>query len=133
MVAPDLLMSSTGCTCYLHRCISSFDSLAGSEVNMQHYTNDINFVILDLSLSPLSLHTYIHTNAYFTFFFHASYRKVIQRKRKVSTFELFHSCFRNIRSFQRELVKFFDYQTICLVCWGWRMRRLHPCRGVKPI
>ena len=29
------LISSTGCTCYLHRCISSFDSLAGSEVNMQ--------------------------------------------------------------------------------------------------
>ena len=27
------LISSTGCTCYLHRCISSFDSLAG--VNMQ--------------------------------------------------------------------------------------------------
>ena len=33
-VAPDLI-SSTGCTCYLHRCISSFDSWAGSEVNMQ--------------------------------------------------------------------------------------------------
>ena len=30
------LISSTGCTSYLHRCISSFDSLAGSEVNMQH-------------------------------------------------------------------------------------------------
>ena len=30
------LTSSTGCTCYLHRCISSFDSLAGSEVNMQY-------------------------------------------------------------------------------------------------
>ena len=30
-VAPDLLISSTGCTSYLHRC-SSFDSLAG--VNM---------------------------------------------------------------------------------------------------
>ena len=28
--------SSTGCTCYLHWCISYFDSLAGSEVNMQH-------------------------------------------------------------------------------------------------
>ena len=27
--------SSTGCTCYLHRCISYFDSLAG--VNMLHY------------------------------------------------------------------------------------------------
>ena len=34
-VAPNLLISSTGCTYYLHRCISSFDSLAGSEVNMQ--------------------------------------------------------------------------------------------------
>ena len=28
--------SSTGCTRYLHRWISYFDSLAGSEVNMQH-------------------------------------------------------------------------------------------------
>ena len=28
--------SSTGCTCFLHRCISYFDSLAGSEVNIQH-------------------------------------------------------------------------------------------------
>ena len=28
--------SSTGCTCYLHWCISYFDSLAGSEVNIQH-------------------------------------------------------------------------------------------------
>ena len=32
-VTPDLLISSTGCTCYLHGCISSFDSLAG--VSMQ--------------------------------------------------------------------------------------------------
>ena len=31
-------ISSTGCTCYLHRCISSFDCLAGSEVNMQQYS-----------------------------------------------------------------------------------------------
>ena len=30
------LTSSTGCTCYLHRCISYFDSLAGSKVNIQH-------------------------------------------------------------------------------------------------
>ena len=35
-VDPDLLISSTGCTCYLHRCISSFDSLVGSDVTMQH-------------------------------------------------------------------------------------------------
>ena len=34
-VAPDLLISLIGCTCYLQRWISSFDSLAGSEVNMQ--------------------------------------------------------------------------------------------------
>ena len=31
-----LWYSSTGCTCYLHRCISYFDSSAGSEVNIQH-------------------------------------------------------------------------------------------------
>ena len=30
--------SSTRCTCYLHRCISYFDSPAGSEVNIQRYT-----------------------------------------------------------------------------------------------
>ena len=29
--------SSTGCTCYLHRCISYFDSSAGSKVNIQQY------------------------------------------------------------------------------------------------
>ena len=29
--------SSTRYTCYLHRCISYFDSLAGLEVNIQHY------------------------------------------------------------------------------------------------
>ena len=29
-----ILISSTGCTCYLHKCISYFDSLAG--VNMLH-------------------------------------------------------------------------------------------------
>ena len=37
MVKVIFLYSSTGCTCYLHRCISYFDSLAGSEVNIQHY------------------------------------------------------------------------------------------------
>ena len=30
------LISSTGCTCYVHRCISYFDCSAGSEVNMLH-------------------------------------------------------------------------------------------------
>ena len=28
--------SSTGCNCYLHRCLSNFDSLPGSEVNIQY-------------------------------------------------------------------------------------------------
>ena len=40
-VAPDLLISSTGCTCYLHWCISSFDSLAG--VNMQQEVKVVDF------------------------------------------------------------------------------------------
>ena len=31
--------SSIRCTCYLHRCISYFDSLAGSEVSIQHIYN----------------------------------------------------------------------------------------------
>ena len=29
--------SSTGCTCYLHWCISYFDSLTGSEVSIQQH------------------------------------------------------------------------------------------------
>ena len=33
--------SLTGCICYLHRCISYFDSLAGSEVNMQHINDNL--------------------------------------------------------------------------------------------
>ena len=39
--------SSTGCTCYLHRCISYFDSLAGSEVNIQqlYIINWIDMII----------------------------------------------------------------------------------------
>ena len=32
--------SSTGCTCYLHRCISYFDSSAG--VTMQHYFSSVS-------------------------------------------------------------------------------------------
>ena len=38
------LISSTGCTCYLHRCISSFDSLAG--VNMQQFFKDVAMLVL---------------------------------------------------------------------------------------
>ena len=38
--------SSTGCTCYLHRCISYFDSLAGSEVNIQHKFLNGRYIIL---------------------------------------------------------------------------------------
>ena len=33
--------SSTGRTCYLHRCLSYFDSLAGLEINKQHYRGQI--------------------------------------------------------------------------------------------
>ena len=49
--SPDLLISSTGCTCYLHRCISYFDSLAGSEVNMQHQA-------ISAIISTISNHQY---------------------------------------------------------------------------
>ena len=35
-VKATLYSSSTGCTCYLHWCISYFDSPAGSQVNIQH-------------------------------------------------------------------------------------------------
>ena len=43
-LSADPLISPTGCTCYLHRCISSFDSLAG--VNMQHWHNEtITFIV----------------------------------------------------------------------------------------
>ena len=38
-VVPDLLISSTGCTCYLHRCISSFDNLAGVNMQQQYFPN----------------------------------------------------------------------------------------------
>ena len=41
--APDLLISSTGCTCYLNRCISSFNSLAGLKANMQQ--DDFKFTL----------------------------------------------------------------------------------------
>ena len=36
--------SSTGCTCYLHRCISYFNSPAGSEVNIQHFAKPDSFL-----------------------------------------------------------------------------------------
>ena len=38
-----LCYSSIGCTCYLHRCISYFDSPAGLEVNMQRYEISLVF------------------------------------------------------------------------------------------
>ena len=41
--------SSTGCTCYLHRCISYFDSPAGSEVQHSYNTCSI-LVYLPLSV-----------------------------------------------------------------------------------
>ena len=46
--------SSTGCTCYLHRCISYFDSPAGSEVNMQHMCYILTIVFFFLQESPWS-------------------------------------------------------------------------------
>ena len=49
--------SSTGYTCYLHRCISYFDSPAGSEVNIQHLNylySLLNHVLL-CGKSPKSL------------------------------------------------------------------------------
>ena len=50
------LISSTGCTCYLHRCIFSFDSLAGSEVNMQQVL-DYSF---DVSKFEIQSCYYVH-------------------------------------------------------------------------
>ena len=53
--------SSTGCTCYLHRCISYFDSLAGSEANIQQFNNNKNatetsktFLVFPAKVSLLS-------------------------------------------------------------------------------
>ena len=40
--------SSTGCTCYLRRCISCFDSPAESELNIQHF--DKNIYLLSATL-----------------------------------------------------------------------------------
>ena len=37
--------SSTGCTCYLHRCVSYFDSLAGSEVIIQQELSTFNMIL----------------------------------------------------------------------------------------
>ena len=56
-VAPALLISSTGCTCYLHRCICYFDSLAGSEVNMQQswHKKCVLYVYIFLSIDIIFL------------------------------------------------------------------------------
>ena len=35
--------STTGCTCYLHRCLSYFDSPAGSEANIQQEMENSEF------------------------------------------------------------------------------------------
>ena len=40
--------SSTGCTCYLHKCISYLDSPAESEVNIQHLQLHRNIWLTDL-------------------------------------------------------------------------------------
>ena len=49
--------SSTGCTCYLHRCISYFDSLPGSEVNIQqrHWRVIFVFLFFLMSLTAASI------------------------------------------------------------------------------
>ena len=49
--------SSTGCTCYFHRCISYFDSLAGSEVNMQHIAGSIKSMGLEYDVKEWRLFT----------------------------------------------------------------------------
>ena len=46
--------SSTGCTCYLHSCISYFDSPAGSEVNIQHL-GDHSFTYYSFLQNQLNL------------------------------------------------------------------------------
>ena len=43
-----LLISSNGCTCYLHRCISYFDSSAESEVNMQQLKSALILSTVDI-------------------------------------------------------------------------------------
>ena len=44
--------SSTGCTCYLHRCISYFDSPAGSEVNIQYVNRTLSGVATPRRIRP---------------------------------------------------------------------------------
>ena len=46
--------SSTGCTCYLHRCISYFDCPAGSEVNIQQVYSTIQTDWASSLISSLS-------------------------------------------------------------------------------
>ena len=52
--------SSTGCTCHLHRCISYFDSLAGSEVNIQQYDLNISACIIPFFVVVF----FSHSNVY---------------------------------------------------------------------
>ena len=42
--------SSTGCNCNLHKCIFYFDSLAGSEVNIQHLFMFLQSTILSCNM-----------------------------------------------------------------------------------
>ena len=55
--------SSTGCTCYLHRCISYFDSPAGSEVNMQHIHTHIYIYIYIYMFIFIYAHVYVCVGA----------------------------------------------------------------------
>ena len=47
--------SSTGCICYLNRCISYFDSPAGSEVNIQHSSLSLSLSFHNLQIGCLCL------------------------------------------------------------------------------
>ena len=54
-VKATLCYSSTGCTCYLHKCISYFDSPAGPLVNIQHIHMYMHTYINTF------IHTYVYT------------------------------------------------------------------------
>ena len=53
--------SSTGCTCYLYRCISCFDSLARSEVNMQQLQNN-NIYMLGIQFFSNLINMYLDSS-----------------------------------------------------------------------
>ena len=61
--------SSTGCTCYLHWCISYFDRLTGSEVNIQHiysyiYIHIYIYIYIYIYICYMHIYVYIGVHAY---------------------------------------------------------------------